>query len=75
MLSVAFLVQLGIIKGQVIDVLNNEFIFFVNVFLLGIDIGIIMDVDGNYEIIGLELKLYDVCVFYLGYINKVEYEV
>lgn len=58
-----------------IDVLNNEFIVFVNVFLLGIDIGIMIDVDGNFEISGLELKLYDVCVFYLGYINKIEYEV
>lgn len=67
--------QSGIIKGQVTDALNNEPIPFANVLLLGTDIGTTTDVDGNYEITGLEPKLYDVRASYLGYTNKAEYEV
>lgn len=75
MLSAALSAQSGIIKGQVIDALNNEPIPFANVLLLGTDIGTTTDVDGNYEITGLEPKLYDVRASYLGYTNKAEYEV
>lgn len=75
MLSAALSAQSGIIKGQVTDALNNEPIPFANVLLLGTDIGTTTDVDGNYEITGLEPKLYDVRASYLGYTNKAEYEV
>jgi hypothetical protein len=75
MLSMALSAQSGIIKGQVTDALNNEPIPFANVLLLGTDIGTTTDVDGNYEITGLEPKLYDVRASYLGYTNKAEYEV
>lgn len=75
MLSAALSAQSGIIKGQVTDALNNEPIPFANVLLLGTDTGTTTDVDGNYEITGLEPKLYDVRASYLGYTNKTEYEV
>ncbi|KGE85436.1 MAG: TonB-dependent receptor [Phaeodactylibacter xiamenensis] len=75
LLSPALWAQSGIIKGQVTDALNNEPIAFANVLLLGTDIGTTTDVDGNFEITGLEPKLYDVRASYLGYTNKTEYEV
>jgi hypothetical protein len=75
MLSTTLSAQSGIIKGQVTDALNNDPIPFANVLLLGTDIGTTTDVDGNYEITGLEPKLYDVRASYLGYSNKTEYEV
>ncbi len=75
LLSPALWAQSGIIKGQVTDALNNEPIAFANVLLLGTDIGTTTDVDGNFEISGLEPKLYDVRASYLGYTNKTEYEV
>ncbi|WP_282778651.1 TonB-dependent receptor [Phaeodactylibacter xiamenensis] len=75
LLSPALWAQSGIIKGQVTDALNNEPIAFANVLLLGTDIGTTTDIDGNFEITGLEPKLYDVRASYLGYTNKTEYEV
>lgn len=74
-LSPTLSAQSGIIKGKVTDALNNEPIPFANVLILGTDLGTTTDVDGNYEITGLEPKLYDVRASYLGYSNKTEYEV
>lgn len=67
--------QSGIIKGKVTDALNNEPIPFANVLILGTDIGTTTDAEGDYEITGLEPKLYDVRASYLGYNNQTEYEV
>ena len=58
--------QSGIIKGKVTDALNNEPIPFANVLILGTDIGTTTDAEGDYEITGLEPKLYDVRASYLG---------
>ncbi|MEQ8702635.1 MAG: TonB-dependent receptor [Phaeodactylibacter sp.] len=75
MLGTTLSAQSGIIKGKVTDALNNEPIPFATVIILGTDIGATTDVDGNYEITGLEPKLYDIRASYLGYSNKTEYEV
>ncbi len=75
LLSGTAIAQSGIIKGKVTDALNNEPIPFANVLIPGTDIGTTTDIDGNYEITGLEPKLYDVRASYLGYTNQTEYEV
>ncbi len=67
--------QQGIIKGRVINKLNNEPIEFANVFVQGASVGTITDLDGSYEITGLEPGLYDVEASFLGFTSITEYEI
>ncbi len=67
--------QNGVIKGTVSNALNNDPIGFANVLVEGTDKGTTTDVDGNYEITGLEPGLYNVRVTYLGFNEKTIYEV
>ncbi|MEN0006551.1 MAG: TonB-dependent receptor [Bacteroidota bacterium] len=73
-LNLGLSAQNGIIKGQVTDKLSNEPVMFANVLVLGTDAGTTTDIDGNYEITGLEPGLYDVRVSYIGYNEVTEYE-
>jgi hypothetical protein len=66
--------QNGIIKGKVYDAINNEPIPFANVLVVGTDFGATTDIDGNYEITGLEPALYSVKASYVGYNELTEFE-
>ncbi len=72
MLAIA---QKGIIKGKVVNALNNEPLPFAAVFLEGTTLGATTDVDGNYEIINIEPGLYNVEAQFIGFLSKIEYEV
>ncbi|MEX2596226.1 MAG: TonB-dependent receptor [Salibacteraceae bacterium] len=67
--------QNAIIKGKVFDPINNEPIPFANVVVQGTTIGTSSDIDGNYEISGLEPKLYNLEASSLGFKKTVVYEV
>lgn len=67
--------QGGIIKGKVTDAINNEPIAFANILVLGSDKGMTTDIDGNYEIGGLEPGLYDIRATYVGYNEQTNYEI
>jgi hypothetical protein len=67
--------QSGIIKGRVFNSINNEAIMFANVILEGTSKGATTDVEGNYEITGVEPGIYNVKVTYIGFTDKVEYEI
>jgi hypothetical protein len=67
--------QNGVIKGKVTDKLNNEPIGFANILVVGTDFGTTTDIDGNYEITGLEPGLYDIRASFLGYNERTEFEV
>ena len=67
--------QSGIIKGRVFNAINNEAIMFANVILEGTSKGATTDVDGNYEITSIEPGIYNVKVTYIGFTDKVEYEI
>lgn len=67
--------QGGVIKGRLTDAINNEAIPFGNVLIMGTSTGTTSDVDGNYEISGLEPGSYDVQATFVGYETTVEYEV
>ncbi len=67
--------QTGIIKGRVFNVLNNESIMFGNVFLEGSTSGTTTDIDGNYELSGLEPGLYNVTFSYVGFKEQTKYEI
>lgn len=67
--------QTGILKGTINNSLNNEPVMFANILILGTDIGTTTDIDGNYEITGLEPKLYDVRASYIGFNENTQYEI
>ena len=67
--------QTGIIKGKVTDAINNEPIPFANVLVEGTEKGAITDIDGVYEVSGLQPGLYNVRVSYVGYNDQSAYEI
>ena len=67
--------QSGVIRGKVYNQLNNETIPFANVVLQGTTKGASTDLDGNYEIRGLEPGLYNLEVTYVGFKKLVVFEV
>lgn len=67
--------QTGILKGAINNSLNNDPVMFANILILGTDFGTTTDVDGTYEITGLEPGLYDVRASYIGFNENTEYEV
>ena len=66
--------QTGIIKGKIVDAVNNEPLSFANVSITGTTIGVSTDIDGNYEI-SIKPGLYNVEASFIGYQSKIEYEV
>ena len=76
-LLVGFMTQAqnGIIKGRVSNAINNEPIMFANVLVVDTDKGVATDLEGNYEVTGLEPGLYDLKVTYLGYKDQTIYEI
>lgn len=67
--------QTGVIKGTITNGLTNEPVGFANVLVLGTSQGTITDIDGNYEITGLEPDLYDVRASFVGYNEATEFEI
>lgn len=67
--------QTGIIRGQVSNSINNDPIPFANILVVGTDVGTTTDIDGNYEIKGLEPKLYDIRVSFVGFNEQTVYEI
>lgn len=75
MVALTLWAQTGIIKGKVTNRINNEPVMFANVLVTGTDKGTTTDVDGNYEITGLEPGLYNLRVTYIGYQEQTVYEI
>lgn len=67
--------QGGVVKGRLTDAINNDAIPFANVLIVGTDIGTTTDIDGQYEISGLEPGLYDIRASFIGYESATEYEI
>lgn len=59
--------QTGIIQGRVSNKINNETLPSAIVQIIGTDKGAQSDENGNYEITGLEPKLYSIKVSYVGF--------
>ena len=67
--------QSGIIKGKVYNPISNEAVPFANVIIQGTTTGVSTDLDGMYEITGLEPKLYNLEVTSVGFEKKVVFEI
>jgi len=59
--------QDAVIRGRVYDQKNNEPMPFVNVIVMGTDIGAATDLDGNFLITGLEPGFYTLMASFIGY--------
>jgi hypothetical protein len=59
--------QTGIIKGRIANKLNNEPLPFATVQIVGTQKGAQTDDGGNYEITGLDPKLYNIKVTFVGF--------
>ncbi|MFT4771381.1 MAG: hypothetical protein ACI9CP_001427 [Cryomorphaceae bacterium] len=75
MAAISVFSQSGTIKGRVIDNLTNEPVPFSNVALQETTYGAVSDIDGNYEITGIEPGLYNVQASFVGYKTKTIFEV
>ena len=62
--------QSGIIKGSVVDAINNEAIPFANVFIENTKTGVSSDIDGNYIVKNLKPGLYNITCSFVGYKSK-----
>ena len=62
--------QSGVIKGSVVDAINNEAIPFANVFIENTKTGVSSDLDGNYIIENLKPGLYNITCSFVGYKPK-----
>ena len=67
--------QTGIIEGKVFDEINNEPLIGANIVLQDSSNGATSDIDGFFRIEGLKSGVYNLIVAYLGYSQKIVFEV
>lgn len=65
----------GIIRGKVLNPVNNEPVAFANVLVLNTELGAITDENGSYEITNIPPGLYNVRASFVGYKTSTAYEV
>ncbi|MFC3880050.1 carboxypeptidase-like regulatory domain-containing protein [Algoriphagus namhaensis] len=65
----------GIIRGKIVNPVNNDPVAFANVFILGSELGAISDEDGNYQITNIPPGLYNVRASFVGYKTQTQYEI
>ncbi len=63
--------QTGVLKGRVFNSANNEPIPFASVAIQNTTTGAQSDLDGNYEISGLQPAIYTVVITYVGFKDKI----
>lgn len=67
--------QNGIIRGKVYNEVNNEPVPFANIVIQGTTIGATTDIEGTFEIAGLNPGLYNLQVTYIGFEVKLVTEI
>jgi outer membrane receptor for ferrienterochelin and colicin len=67
--------QQAMVKGRVVEALNNEPMPFVNVIISGTSIGAVTDVDGNFQLTGLTPGFVRVQASFVGYHSALSPEI
>lgn len=67
--------QNGVIKGRVVDETTNEALPFVNVIVMGTTIGSTTDLDGRFQIFGLQPGFIRLTTSFVGYNSTVSSEI
>jgi hypothetical protein len=75
LIQISVLAQNGIITGRVSDAKNNEPVPFANIIIQGTTIGGASDIEGKYKLTGLTAGLYNLEVSFIGYKNKMVFEI
>ena len=65
----------GVIRGKIVNPVNNDPVAFANILILGSELGAISDEDGNYEITNIPPGLYNVRASFVGYKTQTQYEI
>ena len=71
LLSQSLTAQTAIIQGKVLDATNREPVMFANLFLYPVERGTTTNLDGNFEIDGLEAGVYELRISYVGYRTQI----
>lgn len=67
--------QNGVIKGKIVDATTNEPLPFVNVVVIGTSTGSVSDLDGNFQIFGLQPGFTRLSASFIGYNTTVSSEI
>jgi outer membrane receptor for ferrienterochelin and colicin len=70
-ISIFSFAQNGIVKGRVVDATTNEPLPFVNVVVMGKTTGAITDLDGNFQIFGLQPGFIKLSASFVGFKNAI----
>jgi outer membrane receptor for ferrienterochelin and colicin len=70
-ISIFSFAQNGIVKGRVVDATTNEPLPFVNVVVMGKTTGAITDLDGNFQIFGLQPGFIRLSASFVGFNNAI----
>jgi hypothetical protein len=73
--SCSLTAQTGVIKGKVVNSINNEAIPFASIGITSISIGTTADVNGYYELKNMTPGLYNLTASYVGYRKKNIFEI
>ncbi len=65
----------GIIRGKVINPVNNDPVAYANVLILNTELGAITDEDGSYEIREIPSGLYNIRASFVGFKSSTRFEV
>ena len=75
LISEGLMAQQAVVKGRVVEALNNEPMPFVNVIVSGTSIGAVTDVDGNFQLTGLAPGFVRVQASFVGYHSTLSPEI
>jgi outer membrane receptor for ferrienterochelin and colicin len=70
-LNLLVIAQNGIVKGRVVNATTNEPLPFVNVVVMGTTTGAITDLDGNFQIFGLQPGFIRLSVSFVGFTSSI----
>ncbi len=73
--ALSLLGQNGVIKGKIVDATTNEPLPFVNVVVIGTSTGSVSDLDGNFQIFGLQPGFTRLSASFIGYNTTVSSEI
>ena len=75
LISEGLMAQQAVVKGRVVEALNNEPMPFVNVIVSGTSIGAVTDVDGNFQLTGLNPGFVRIQASFVGYHSALSSEI
>lgn len=73
--SLSLSAQNGVVKGKVLDATTNEPLPFVNVVVFGTTLGSVTDIDGNFQLFGLQPGFVRLTSSFVGYKDAISEDI